>query len=59
MRSLSKAPCRALRKLYREPLAGLCAELLAEILAEPLAEPYSVSYLILARAVFNRESTNL
>ena len=45
--SLSTAPYKALRELYREPLAELHAELLAEILAkllaellaEPLAEP--------------------
>ena len=38
MRSLGRAPCRALRELRREPLAELCAELLAEILVEILAE---------------------
>jgi hypothetical protein len=59
MRSLGRAPRRALRELRREPLAELRAELLAEILAEILAEPNLVSDSVLARAIFNQESTNL
>ena len=38
MRSLGRAPCRALRELRREPLVELYAELLAEPLAELLIE---------------------
>ena len=53
MRSLSRAPCRALRELClaelrvelrREPLVELRAELLAELLAEPLVELYAESW---------------
>ncbi len=104
MRSLGRDPCRALRELRREPLAGLRAEPLVEPLTRvadkqtnkpaqvrfwsensckaPLlareavpgafsglsgftrlfisnSTSDSVSDSVLARAVFNRESTNL
>jgi len=39
MRSFSRAPCTALRELYREPLIELCIELCAELCAELLIKP--------------------
>jgi len=39
MRSLSRAPCRALRELCREPLVELYAEALVELCIEPMVEP--------------------
>ena len=38
MRSLSKALCRALRELSREPLAEFRVELLLKLLAESLVK---------------------
>ena len=38
MRSLGRDLCGALRELWRDPLAKLCAEPLAELRIEPLAE---------------------
>jgi len=44
MRNFSKAPYRALRELYRKPLAELLVELLVEPLIELYIEPYIKPY---------------